>query len=311
MADVAQGPGWWQASDGRWYPPELHPGAPAAPPGPPPEQPAWPVPGELGTRTRESHVGPMPPFPPGPAQQQVSAPPWAPSGEPAPTRHTGRYIAIAASALAVVLLGLFVVGTRKHDNDSTRSATSDVSAPTSASGVAGGPTVEAPASGISLTLPADWVGAPVENGVEGLGATLFPDDPDLADLVDSRAGALPRIVVLFGIDSAALKDRASFTANVNVLADATVPKSYTLAEAAKAEAKGIEQLGTVTDQSSVDLGANRAVRIEYEGKNAAFSGYAYIFKEAGQFWAVTYSFQGKSEANVAIADASAATFKVG
>src|ERR1700679_674643 len=25
MADVAQGPGWWIASDGKWYPPELHP----------------------------------------------------------------------------------------------------------------------------------------------------------------------------------------------------------------------------------------------------------------------------------------------
>ena len=25
MSDVAQGPGWWEASDGRWYPPELHP----------------------------------------------------------------------------------------------------------------------------------------------------------------------------------------------------------------------------------------------------------------------------------------------
>jgi Domain of unknown function (DUF4190) len=25
MADVAQGPGWWIASDGQWYPPELHP----------------------------------------------------------------------------------------------------------------------------------------------------------------------------------------------------------------------------------------------------------------------------------------------
>ena len=24
MSDVSQGPGWWQASDGRWYPPHLH-----------------------------------------------------------------------------------------------------------------------------------------------------------------------------------------------------------------------------------------------------------------------------------------------
>lgn len=25
MSDVSQGPGWWQAVDGKWYPPELHP----------------------------------------------------------------------------------------------------------------------------------------------------------------------------------------------------------------------------------------------------------------------------------------------
>lgn len=25
MSDVSQGPGWWIASDGKWYPPELHP----------------------------------------------------------------------------------------------------------------------------------------------------------------------------------------------------------------------------------------------------------------------------------------------
>jgi hypothetical protein len=29
MSDVSQGPGWWLASDGRWYPPELAPGDPA------------------------------------------------------------------------------------------------------------------------------------------------------------------------------------------------------------------------------------------------------------------------------------------
>lgn len=31
MSDVSQGEGWWLASDGKWYPPEL-----AAPPPPPP-----------------------------------------------------------------------------------------------------------------------------------------------------------------------------------------------------------------------------------------------------------------------------------
>jgi hypothetical protein len=31
MSDFSQGPGWWQASDGKWYPPEQQPGP--APPG--------------------------------------------------------------------------------------------------------------------------------------------------------------------------------------------------------------------------------------------------------------------------------------
>jgi type IV pilus assembly protein PilA len=40
MSETAQGPGWWQASDGRWYPPEAAPGAPPStydvlPAGPP------------------------------------------------------------------------------------------------------------------------------------------------------------------------------------------------------------------------------------------------------------------------------------
>lgn len=26
MSEVSQGPGWWQASDGKWYPPEAQPG---------------------------------------------------------------------------------------------------------------------------------------------------------------------------------------------------------------------------------------------------------------------------------------------
>lgn len=33
MSDTSQGPGWWQASDSKWYPPEQ---AAQAPPGPPP-----------------------------------------------------------------------------------------------------------------------------------------------------------------------------------------------------------------------------------------------------------------------------------
>jgi uncharacterized RDD family membrane protein YckC len=47
MSDTPQGPGWWQASDGRWYPPEQAPGATpsAAPSG---GAARGPAPGPLG-----------------------------------------------------------------------------------------------------------------------------------------------------------------------------------------------------------------------------------------------------------------------
>lgn len=32
MSDVSQGPGWWQASDGKWYAPDLHPDCQASAP---------------------------------------------------------------------------------------------------------------------------------------------------------------------------------------------------------------------------------------------------------------------------------------
>jgi hypothetical protein len=44
MSDESQGVGWWIASDGKWYPPELHPSQREAPTAPPPTGPdaSWP-----------------------------------------------------------------------------------------------------------------------------------------------------------------------------------------------------------------------------------------------------------------------------
>lgn len=49
MSDTPQGSGWWQATDGRWYPPQeaevtaTAPPPPLAPPLPPPPMPSAPV----------------------------------------------------------------------------------------------------------------------------------------------------------------------------------------------------------------------------------------------------------------------------
>jgi hypothetical protein len=44
MSEVSGGPGWWQASDGKWYPPEQHPNyRPPVPGSPPPTGPGYPA----------------------------------------------------------------------------------------------------------------------------------------------------------------------------------------------------------------------------------------------------------------------------
>lgn len=56
MSDVQQGPGWWLASDGRWYPPQ--PGAPTAPvPPTAPQPPGQPPAAAAGRPVKKSRVG--------------------------------------------------------------------------------------------------------------------------------------------------------------------------------------------------------------------------------------------------------------
>jgi uncharacterized RDD family membrane protein YckC len=69
MTDVSQGPDWWIASDGKWYPPHLRPSVAEPPPPsylppqPQPAQPAW----DLQPAGTPSWTSPSPyaPYPPG------------------------------------------------------------------------------------------------------------------------------------------------------------------------------------------------------------------------------------------------------
>ncbi len=65
MSETPAGPGWWQASDGRWYPPEAHPAAapPPPPPPPPPPAPGTPPGGYAGPPSGPPFTGPPAPLP--------------------------------------------------------------------------------------------------------------------------------------------------------------------------------------------------------------------------------------------------------
>lgn len=70
MSDTQQGPGWWKASDGRWYPPETHPDY--RPPPPPPPRPV-PAPPQHARPPAQPRPGPAPNYGPwsDPPQKRV------------------------------------------------------------------------------------------------------------------------------------------------------------------------------------------------------------------------------------------------
>jgi hypothetical protein len=109
MSQTPAGPGWWQASDGRWYPPESHPSA--QPPPPPPAMPTMPA----GTPPQGPPPSYPPPHPAHPAQPtqagyQGGYPgyPAAPLGggfppAPPPERKRGLLLAFLVLLIAAVL----------------------------------------------------------------------------------------------------------------------------------------------------------------------------------------------------------------
>jgi hypothetical protein len=95
MSEQSGGPGWWIASDGKWYPPEQAPGA-------------------------------------APAQPQPTAPPSAPPTAPLPTSapgsspdNKGKVVAVLVAALVLVAVGVVVALTRDSGGDSSKGNVGD------------------------------------------------------------------------------------------------------------------------------------------------------------------------------------------
>lgn len=65
MSDVQQGPDWWLASDGKWYPPQSRPVPPPPPIAPPPQ----------AAPATHPYAVPPPPYPGPPTQFSVPPPP--------------------------------------------------------------------------------------------------------------------------------------------------------------------------------------------------------------------------------------------
>lgn len=108
MSDAPQGPGWWLASDGKYYPPQG--GAAAAPPVPAPPVPAPPVPAPPGAPMGGMPMGGMP----------MGGMPMAPI-QPVQMKKSGKgclwAVLISGIVIAVLTVGFIVVlGRYVNDN---------------------------------------------------------------------------------------------------------------------------------------------------------------------------------------------------
>jgi len=104
VSDVSQGPGWWQASDGKWYPPSAQPGPPAPPP---------------SVAAQGPQTSPLGGPQPGPGwmqqpPQQTGQLPGAPQQPPKRNRR-GLWVAIVVGA--VIIIVVIIVATTGSSNN--------------------------------------------------------------------------------------------------------------------------------------------------------------------------------------------------
>ncbi|MEY2458217.1 MAG: hypothetical protein QOG30_47 [Acidimicrobiaceae bacterium] len=129
MSDGTQGEGWWQASDGQWYPPEQHPDFQAGatqpvdsvPPAPPTAaMPATPFPPVGPPPTAAMPVGPPPGGPP-------------PPGSPAAGSSNAKWIIVGVLAVAAVAIAAFLLlgGDDKKNNVAATGSSSSSSSSSS------------------------------------------------------------------------------------------------------------------------------------------------------------------------------------
>jgi hypothetical protein len=188
----------------------------------------------------------------------------------------------------------------------TTSEAPPATTPTTDETEATGPTITS--GGVSITLPAaSWVGADVADGPAGVGAVIFPGDPDRWEAAENVVGMLPRAVTLFGLDASRLDQM--FVDNLNVLIDASVPPEMDFAEMVEAQAQGIELVGgSVLITEIIALGGRDVGRAVSDlGEYSVFS---YFLVEDETTYVITYSFDSITDANLMAANGSVATFSI-
>lgn len=179
MSDRAQGPEWWQASDGRWYAPELHPSRNLPPIPPPPGPPVTPtVPSAVLPPIPPPSKAPVPP-PVAPSASPPIAPPGgAPPveplpGSPEPPRRDHLKWVLAAAVVLLLAVTAVIVYLVQRDDDRSITAGSPVPAPSASTQAS---TTTSPAGAGSTTEDASG-STTLPDGTTPAGDPAGPSDP--------------------------------------------------------------------------------------------------------------------------------------
>lgn len=292
MSDAQQGPDWWMASDGKWYPPEQ---APAVPP-----VSEW------------SSTAP----PPGPPPSSGS------SGSKAPL-----IIGAVVAALVLLVGAIVLLGGDDDDDEATTTTTtvedgSDTTEATDTTTDDGGSDTTVDGSdevpdgfevlegdGVSIAAPEGWElidAEDLELGGEDF-SNAFPDAPE--GLVEQGLGLFENGAILVAFDFS----DPEFADNVNVV---EIPGEAPLDAIEEPATQQLSSLGgEVIDSGIVELAFGEALRIEYtlavalpDGSSVPAEGVQYYLPLDGTTYIVTVS-TGSGAAD--LASAMIETFSVG
>ncbi|MGH9120158.1 MAG: hypothetical protein ACRD0A_20515 [Acidimicrobiales bacterium] len=263
MSDYPQGPGWWQASDGRWYPPQE----------PPMAQP------------------PASPYPPysGPPPQKKSKGPLA--------------VIVAVAAVAAAIIGFVVVTAGDDDGDvvvddstTTTEADDDDSTTTTAEGggleldVADGfvPLINED-EGFAIALPETWREFDLADpAVQDSLDDFVDDNPQLAGALSQADDLVTAGGVLLAIDPT----QTPFGPNINIIKS---PGEADLGLIESTVVSQLEPLGARNITTDIiDIPVGGALVIEYDitfnqpdGSTIDAHGVQFQVPAGGSTWAIT------------------------
>ena len=296
MSEQSQGPGWWQASDGKWYPPQAAAGA----------DPTMPIAASAAT-------GPLPGGPP-PA-----------GGAPPPKGGLGRGPLLGIIAAVIVLLAAVLFFATKGDDkdDKAKTANTDQSSDSDTESSSSKRTTTTKPKATTTTLDSDPLDIDVRDGftpfrseedgfaiavpermrvfdlssenLDQIKEALGADNPQLAAVFDQAGSLIAQGGKLFAVDpTGAGQGKPADTLNIIRTPTSVDPTAAGFEDTIVKQLEGVG--ATDVEVTSLDVPAGKAVAVAFtlainlpDGSTASIHGREGVVQAAGALWVITYA----------------------